>query len=151
MRALTATGFSRSHAFTVVRQPGLPADAPASPVMTLVSLDAEVLIVMLSFHDKSTDQVACSASAGNVTSPCTSRGLLMDTQPYISCAPRQVRRLLSVMSLRTSLQILWLALTSFTAWCSVPCLALVAASRFPRAFERHVVLARLIRSRQSYW
>ena len=36
------------------------------------------------------------------TSPCTSRGLLLDTQPHISCAPRQVRRLFSVVSLRSS-------------------------------------------------
>ena len=204
VRALTAAEL-RSFAFTVVQEPGLPADAPASPVVTLVSLDAGVLIVTLSFHDQFADQVACNASAGNVstesvvemgslsvlpplsctdlmqtaafllhacsgtmtkrglhlrrtvrslsalsdrshqhrglghlwlvwiTSPCTSRGLLMDTQPHISCAPRQVRRLFSVVSLRSPLRILWLALTSFTAWRSVPCLALVAASRVPRA------------------
>ena len=177
--------------------PCLPANAPASPVVTLVSLNAGVLIVTLSFHDKFADQVACNASAGNVstesvvemgslsvlpplsctdlvriaafllhacsgtmtrsglhlrctarslsalsdrshqhrgiTSPCTLRGFLMDTQPHISCAPRQVRRLFSVVPLRSSLRILWLALASFTAWRSVPCLALVAASRVRRA------------------
>ena len=205
VRALTAAGLSRSYEFTVVQEPGLPANAPASPVVTLVSLDAGVLIVTLSVHDKFADQVACNASAGNVstesvvemgslsmlpplsctdlmqtaafllracsgtmtrrglhlrctarslsalsdcshqhrglghlwlvwiTSPCTSRGLLMDTQPHISCAPRQVRRLFLVVSLRSPLRILWLALTSFTPCRSVPCLALVAASRVSRA------------------
>ena len=46
--ALTAAGLSRSYAFTVVRDPGLPVDAPVSPVVTLVSLDAGVLVVTLS-------------------------------------------------------------------------------------------------------
>ena len=59
MRVLTAA--------TVVREPGLPVNAPASPVVTLMSLDAGVLVVTLSFHDKFADQVACRASAGNAS------------------------------------------------------------------------------------
>ena len=45
-----------------MREPGLPVDAPASPVLTLASLDAGVLVVTLSFHDEFADQVTCSAS-----------------------------------------------------------------------------------------
>ena len=66
MRALIAARFSRSYAFTVVRESSLPVDALVSPVVTLMSLDAGVLVVTLSFHNKFADQVACSASAGNV-------------------------------------------------------------------------------------
>ena len=54
-------------AATVVRVPGLPVNAPASPVVTLMSLDPGVLVVTLSFHDKFEDQVACHASVGNVS------------------------------------------------------------------------------------
>ena len=50
-----------------MREPSLPVDAPASPVLTLVSLDAGVPVVTLSFHDEFADQVTCSASAGNVS------------------------------------------------------------------------------------
>ena len=64
--ALTAAGLSRSYASTVVRVPGLLVDAPANPVVTLVSLDAGVLVVTLSFHDKFADLKACGALAGNV-------------------------------------------------------------------------------------
>ena len=67
MRALTAAGLSKSYEFTVVREPSLPVDAPASPVLSLVSLDAGVLVVTLSFHNEFADQMTCSASAGNVS------------------------------------------------------------------------------------
>ena len=42
MRVLTAARLSRSYAFTVVRESNLPVDAPVSPVVTLISLDAGV-------------------------------------------------------------------------------------------------------------
>ena len=51
VRALTAAGFCKSYEFTVVRGPSLPVHAPASPALTVVSLDAGVLVVSLSFHD----------------------------------------------------------------------------------------------------
>ena len=44
VRAITAAGLSGSYALTVVREPGLPMNAPASPVVTLASLDAAVLV-----------------------------------------------------------------------------------------------------------
>ena len=51
---------------TEMREPvGLPADAPANIVVTLVSLDAGILVVTLSFHDTFADLVTCSGSAGN--------------------------------------------------------------------------------------
>ena len=67
VRALTAAGICKSYEFTIVREPSLPVHALVSPVLTLMSLDAAVLVVTLSFHDEFADQVTCSASAGNVS------------------------------------------------------------------------------------
>ena len=69
-----------------------------------------------------------------ITSRCISRGLL----------------LFSAVCHHSPSRVLWLACTSFTAWRSVRCLAFLATSRVPEHLERHAVLARLIKGRQSH-